>query len=157
VGKDNSSRPVYAIAIDPGGTTGIAIVPHDEDPWAIEVLQLSGEHHLQLLTLLHDLSPSVVITESFINVGNEAARLASSEMIGVIKCYAQATDTEVVWQAPSIGKQFFTDQRLKQTGLYIVGLQHARDAVRHYAYFRSFTVGDKSILRGGQGSVSKLY
>ena len=133
----------------------MATVLYEEDPWTVELLQLSGEHHLQLLTYLHDMAPETIICESFHNVGNEAARLHSSEIIGVVKVYSPSHRTcTVVWQSPATGKAFWTDARLKQCGLYVPGVQHARDATRHYAYWRMFTLNDKSILFG-RGSANR--
>jgi hypothetical protein len=148
----NGKHMAYAVALDPGGTTGVAAVRLESEPWMIEVWQLTGEHHLLLAQQLHDWAPETIICEQFFNVGNEAARLMSSEMIGVVKAYSQATDTPVVWQSPATGKQFWTDEKLKQCGIYIPGLPHARDAIRHYAYWRTFTINDHAILQRDQGT-----
>jgi hypothetical protein len=145
--QSNGNRMAYALALDPGGTTGVAAVRLESEPWVIEVWQLTDEHHLLLAQQLNDWCPETIICESFHNVGNEAARLMSSEYIGIVKLYAQATDTPVVWQSPATGKEFWTDLRLKQCGIYIPGLPHARDAIRHYAYWRTFTLNDRAILQ----------
>jgi hypothetical protein len=150
--QDNGTRKVYAIAIDPGGTTGLAMAPFETEPWKVLVQEMTGEHHMDLIHLLYDNRPEFLICETFHNVGNEAARLHSSEIIGCVKAYSQATHTPVVWQSPATGKQFWTDEKLKQCGLYVVGLQHARDAVRHYAYWRLFTLNDRAILQRDQGT-----
>jgi hypothetical protein len=39
----------------------------------------------------------------------------------------------VVWQSPADAKGVFTDARLRQHGLWVVGNEHARDAMRHLA------------------------
>lgn len=137
---------MYCVALDPGGTTGVATVPNADEPWVIEPRQFEGEHHATLLSYLEFSRPETIIAESFYRTANEAARLASSEIIGVVKAYAQATATPVVWQSPSTGKGFWSDLRLKKCGLYVVGKPHARDAIRHYAYWRTFTLKDSSLL-----------
>ena len=145
----------YCVALDPGGTTGVATVASEDEPWTIEARQLTGEHHLELLTYLWDCAPRTIVCESFLHTANEAARLVSSEMIGVVKAYSQSSGTPVVWQSPSIGKSFWTDIQLKHFGLYVAGVQHARDAIRHYAYWRAFTMKDQTIFLGAQASVDR--
>jgi hypothetical protein len=147
---------MYCIALDPGGTTGVASVESELDPWTIEARQFSGDHHLQLLCYLSVSAPQTIVCESFYHTANEAARLSSSEMIGIVKAYSQGADVPVVWQAPATGKAFWTDDKLKDHGLYVVGLRHARDAIRHYAHWRAFTLKDRSILVERKGTVTRL-
>ena len=149
----------YCIALDPGGTTGVAMVENEEQPWEITALHLGGSHHQALFRLLVDRRPSVVVCETFENRGQSsstqarAASLVSREYIGIVKLYLQATGATGEWQSSSTGKQFWDDEKLKEYGLYCPGLKHARDAIRHYAYWRVFTFGDKSILRGTTGHI----
>jgi len=95
---------------------------------------------------LQVMEPSIIICESFQNRSQEAASLAPLEYIGVVRDYGQETGTPVVWQSASTGKAFWSDDKLLKVGLYIRGLRHARDAIRHYAYWQSFKQGDKSRL-----------
>ena len=147
----------YCVAIDPGGTTGIAVAKTDANPWTLSVQQLTGQHHLQLLELLYKLRPDVVVCESFENRGIGSAILEPREYIGVVKVYLQETRAAGVWQSASTGKAFWTDERLQRHNLYFQGARHARDAVRHYAHWRTFTLKDRSLLeRKQRGLVIRL-
>jgi hypothetical protein len=139
---------VYAVAFDPGGTTGIAIVEYEAQPWNIGVMQMSGEHHERLYAFLHQVSPQHIICESFQNRGQDAAILTSLEYIGVVKLYCQTVNKPPASQLASTGKGFWNNVTLHKHGIYIEGLRHARDAIRHYAYWRTFTLKDHSLLRG---------
>lgn len=138
------------VALDPGQTTGVAVIPNEGLPWNIVAMQLTGAHHSTLLELLVSHKPSVVICETFQNRGQDSAVLASVEYIGVVKLYLQLSKATGVWQSSSTGKQFWDDERLQQYGLYIKGLPHARDAIRHYAYWRAFKEQDKAIFMTGR-------
>jgi hypothetical protein len=155
--RERQALFTYCIALDPGQTTGVALIRDKSKPWAIETLQLEGDHHLDLHRFLFALRPKFVVCETFENRGQDAALLTSREYIGVVKVYQQLTRCDVIWQNSSTGKQFWKDERLHKCGLYTKGQKHARDATRHYAYWRVFKLGDKSILEGTRGSVTKLH
>jgi hypothetical protein len=137
---------VYAIALDPGGTTGVAIVKEPEHLWHVTVDELTGDHHRKLFQLLHTSAPSFVICESFENRGMSNTSIVSMEYIGIVKLYLQQSGASGIWQSASTGKAFWTGAKLKEYGLYVAGLRHARDAIRHYAAWRTFTNQDRSLL-----------
>lgn len=141
---------VYAVALDPGGTTGIAIVKDSSQPWNLSVGELTGEHYRKLFRYLGVLQPMYLICETFENRGQSAAVLTSKEYIGVVKLYLQRSDTHGIWQSASTGKAFWSDDMLRRYNLYVKGLRHARDAIRHYAAWRTFTIGDRDLLEGRQ-------
>jgi hypothetical protein len=144
----------YAVALDPGGTTGVAVVRDQRKPWALSVEQMEGEHYRALFRTLYTLEPEYIICETFENRGQSNTILVSKEYIGVVKLYLQRTGTTGVWQSASTGKAFWTDDKLKKYNIYVAGLKHARDAVRHYAAWRTFTMGDRSLLeRKSEGSI----
>jgi hypothetical protein len=136
----------YAVALDPGGTTGVCLVPKEERPWDLCVLELTGEHHSILFQFLLRAKPKFVICESFENRSQEAAILASRELIGIVKAYVYESDATAIWQSASTGKAFWDDAKLRKAGIYVPGLKHARDAIRHYAYWRTFKILDHSLL-----------
>lgn len=147
---------MYAVALDPGETTGVAMVRSVEDPWRIEVCQLDGEHHWDLLRLIRRCDPEVLICESFENRGQDSAILASREYIGIVKLYLQTSSATGVFQSAATGKAFWSNSKLDEHGLYVKGLQHARDAIRHYLYWRTFKVKDRSLLLTKKGTVGRL-
>jgi|SRR5579862_6307832 len=142
---------MYCVAIDPGQTTGIAYVRDEQHPWHIEFRQLGPEeHHADLASQLRYWAPSIVVCESFENRANEAALIISAEYIGVVKAYGQEYGRPVVWQSAATGKAFWTDDKLRKHNLFARGMKHARDACRHYLYYRTFTLKDQSLLQGGR-------
>jgi len=136
----------YCIALDPGETTGICVVEKESEPWAIRPVELGGQHHSKLLKFLHSEMPRFVVCETFENRGQSSAVLSSREYIGVVKVYLQVTKAAGIWQSASTGKFFWTDDKLKAHGLYVVSKKHARDAVRHYAPWRTCQLNDYSLI-----------
>jgi hypothetical protein len=144
----------YCISLDPGGTTGVALVQREAKPWHIVAMHLGGNHHLELHRLLFQCRPKVVVCESFENRSHDPAILASCEYIGIVKLYLQSTRSTGVWQNSSTGKQFWSDDKLKEHGLYIPGMKHARDAIRHYAYYRTFSLKDQSLFSDARAFIT---
>ena len=140
---------MYCVALDPGGTTGFAIIPNERTPWHIEVLQLGPEeHHAQLFRQLTIWKPTILLVESFENTGQVAADLAAREYIGICKAYAQAArDCTPHSQHAATAKAFWNDEKLRDYGLYVPRQRHARDAIRHYLYYRTFKCADQSLLK----------
>ena len=139
---------MYCVAFDPGGTTGICVVPSASNPWYTEELELGPKpHHAELAFILRTLwKPELMICEAFENVTNEAALLVAVEYIGIVKMHAEEYGVELHFQSASIAKQFWTNDKLGRVGKRTKG-RHARDALRHYLYYRTFTLKDLSLLR----------
>ena len=136
----------YVVSLDPGGTTGVCLVRNEDQPWQLEVAEFKGQHQRVLREFLSTLEPEIVICETFQNRSQEAASLAPLEYIGIVNAYLQETGKRGIWQSASTGKAFWDDGKLLRTGLYIKALKHARDAIRHYAYWRSFKCNDRTML-----------
>lgn len=138
---------MYCVALDPGETTGVCLVRAHYQPWKLEFEQIGPKpHHLHLLHHLALWNPSTIVCESFDNRGNAAAMSISLEYIGVVKAYAQSRHCKLVMQSASTGKQFWTDGKLRKYGVH-TPMRHARDACRHYLYYRTFTLKDQSLLK----------
>lgn len=146
---------MYCVALDPGGTTGVAYVREEAHPWNLEVLQLGPDpHHSDLLRFLNIAKPEVIVCESFQNRSQETVVLTSMEYIGIVKLYRQMRLGRLVFQSSSIGKAFWDDTKLRSYHTYAPGMKHARDACRHYLYWRTFTCRDKSLIsREREGAV----
>lgn len=139
---------MYCVALDPGGTTGVCIVQSAEYPWALKAMQIGPhEHHSGLLKLLTLWKPDLIICESFENRSHDAAWLVSAQYEGVVKAYCGLANSKLVLQNASTGKAFWSDGKLRQHGLYVPRMTHARDAVRHYLYWRTFKLGDQTLLK----------
>lgn len=123
------------IALDPGTTTGIAVYWEKIDEWG--QFEYGPEpHHIKLEALLIATRPDVLITESFIfQPSRRKIVLDSVEYIGVAKLYCGHAGKELVQQTASQGKAFWSDQKIKQIGLWLPNQGHAMDATRHLLFW----------------------
>jgi hypothetical protein len=124
------------IGFDPGGTTGVAIFDDDTDGFSWERDQVVGEdHHETLWNYLLKEMPDVIVCERFQIRNNVAASTTALEYIGVIKCFAQLSNTTLIMQTPSQAKGFWNDAKLRRCQLYLPSSGHAMDATRHVLYY----------------------
>lgn len=127
------------IALDPGGTTGVAAVvydvPIDVQEQEFTTLHIGPhEHHADLWNKLYLFRPTKIVCESFEfrqNKQRDNINLMSKEYIGLVKTFSAITNTPVVFQTAAIGKGFVSDEKLKAMGLWVPGKKHAMDAMRH--------------------------
>jgi len=159
-------------ALDPGGTTGVAmydcdvIFNTDEQPelhnekW--DSMQIGPEpHHKTLYHMLErrHVANTIVVCESFQYrrpVDAPSVSLISVEYIGLVNLLVQERpDIQVVWQTtgkviPPKNKNmaggFWTDDKLKQVRKWSPGRKHANDAMRHLLYYMAFTMGRRDLL-----------
>lgn len=121
------------LGIDPGGTTGWALVRD-----LLEVVD-GGETRDRDEVLLQIPRADEIVVESFRlrpskgrALGGE--RLVASEIIGAVE---EALEREgrkpPVLQDPSV-KRLLPDPALRALGLWLPGRGHARDAIRHAGY-----------------------
>ncbi len=128
------------LALDPGVTTGYVLV-EDED-----LSPFNGTFHGQLLPgfiwdLLMNVQPDVIVCERFLHVQRTKVDYTPVEVIGVVKEWCrQHPKTKLNFQTPA-ERMFFTDDRLREYGMYFKGKRHANDAARHYLYWRHFGLG----------------
>jgi hypothetical protein len=138
------------VAVDPGGTTGIA-------EWNVQEEKLyqfqigPQEHHLELWEYLSATAPDLIICERFNYQRREldkgvALVLVSREYIGVCKLYAHAVHHKLVMQQPSC-MALFHDARLKALGFYRPAMVHANDATRHLFYYITTEMKDDTWIR----------
>lgn len=144
-------QPVILIlAIDPGGTTGLALGKTNDDGSKFSVLH-TGELKLtpfELLGVLDSIQPQIVVSESFefrqaVDGKRTGTRLDSRDLLGVCSMWTTANDRRYILQTPAQAKGSFPNSRLKQYGAYTVGSEHARDATRHLLYWAYWGKGSK--------------
>lgn len=125
------------LALDPGKTVGHAWFELDGseilDVYAgqmdwIEFLysfrKISKEKDFELLIENYTIRSNTVAA----NLNKE---LLTAKIIGVIEWYCRLNDIKYQFQPAGIGNAFFDKQRLKEMDLWVVGKNHARDAIRH--------------------------
>lgn len=128
------------LAIDPGVTTGLASNIHV--PLLIPVRPLawqfsSTEHdspHWEFLETLENYDPDVIVCERFdFRQAKLGVDYTAVEYIGLVKLHCEINNVPIIWQGQDAKskKSFWTDDKLKQLGLYIPGQPHAMDAQKH--------------------------
>lgn len=122
------------LCLDPGGTTGYALMFVTEDEQAEVTRQgqirdgLKGflDFHWDVL---EDIKIDKIVCESFsLREGIYGADLSPVSIIGALE--ALYPTTEIVYQEPKL-KPLCDNERLKRLGLYVPGKDHMMDAVRH--------------------------
>ena len=121
------------LSLDPGGTTGYAIVDYTDSDFKVETSgQIKGglkgfiewdseQYDADLLDL--------IVCESFaLREGIYGADLSPVYIIGALEALYQ--DNKKVYQEPKL-KPLCDDARLKRMGLFEPGKPHRNDAVRH--------------------------
>jgi hypothetical protein len=127
------------LAIDPGLASGIMYGTPD-----------NFEHDIipfpQIYSYLDDLISTirfdVVVIENFLISGQTGKKTQapwSLKIIGACEHICIRENVEMVLQTPSEAKNFITDKKLKEFGLWFKGEGHDRDAARHYMlwYFKN--------------------
>ena len=157
------------IAIDPGGTTGIATFSYNTRLWHTFQIPYDPirlyEFFASMLDNAHDsaslLDTVTVICESFdyrpvgkYNFGGNRSipkvDLIPRNVIGILELACAYAKQEIIWQKPSCvngddGSKsgdpnvFWTNDRLTMLGLYKRSQIHAMDATKHILYYRAFT------------------
>jgi hypothetical protein len=142
---------VYAMGVDPGGTSGVSIIGVHERtiyrdyPGRIsyfEAFEVSGGYTAQALEIAavsREFYPLALIVESFY----PAKPITSEEYLSPIRVgerIAFCVETSYLicpffWQTPSQAMSTATDTRLKQWGLYQSGPDHMKDSTRHAITF----------------------
>lgn len=132
------------VALDPGGTTGVATVKIDDAgvcTWSWDQLGPQEHHHELWTTLCDELANTgdlTIVCESFEfrqNRQRDNINLMSREYIGVVKLFSATYGTPVVFQTAGLAKPFVTDAKLKVMDLWVPGQKHAMDATRHAVTF----------------------
>lgn len=121
------------LSLDPGGTTGYAIVDYTDSDFKVEYSgQIKGglagflEQDAEMLELHYF---DLIVCESFtLREGIYGADLSPVYIIGALEALYQ--EKKIVYQEPKL-KPLCDDARLKRMGLYEAGKPHRNDAVRH--------------------------
>lgn len=135
--------PKIVVTLDPGGTTGTCMASISPE----YVLCTVGEgdyNEQQLRNYLTAVSPHYIVCETFEyrNKSRAGLVLTSRNLIGIVNLYvADNPSTRLFMQSPAQGKAFFTNDMLKKMELYPVGVQHGRDALRHFLRWFWFGFG----------------
>lgn len=139
------------LCLDPGGTTGVALLEYDEEtePAIIWHKQIEGGLHGFLnfhWDQLEDWLYSEIVCESFtLREGVYGVDLSPTYIIGALEALHPVDD--IIYQEPSM-KPLCDDERLKKMGLYTPGRGHAMDAVRHGVIYLRNKKHKPTLLKG---------
>lgn len=142
------------LAVDPGGVSGVAWVRFKLDELRdiegllrskLECGEVAGgflDQCKRLSRALEVVNPTHVVVENFmLRVGgpmlSRTDGLIPVRLIGAIELLVWQRDPALCFnlQNASSAKSIATDARLKDWGLWMVGQDHARDAIRHLVVF----------------------
>jgi hypothetical protein len=150
--------PGVIIAIDPGGTTGVAWWTADGrevNPSQFQTKQIgpcTDDAELwYLTTVLGGIIRSNpnrrirVIGESFDFRMEERYRdkidYTAAEVIGALRLWHHPLDQDQIFmefKGAGLGKGFWSDEKIKKIGLWRQGQRHAMDAMRHLLRYMAF-------------------
>lgn len=134
------------IAVDPGVMTGYTYARITEDKH-LEVYPFQMTDDVDdFYRRLQDFAPDVIIIEDFEfrNRSRAGLNLFPVQMIGIARLYELTEPTgkcQLITQAASIGKAYYTDVLLKKHGLYKRGIPHGTDSLRHLLQWVTFRGG----------------
>jgi hypothetical protein len=158
--------PFYGrvLALDPGETTGFAVFDSRPDgvgetakarlvDW-MEINQIKTwpeRDCVQNLTALFDrIRPTILVYESYRvydwkSDDHKWSPVHTTQVIGSIWTLAIQRSIPRCEQSAQNAKGFWTDDRLKDYGIYLKAVKHGRDATRHAMHFLCF--GNKEISK----------
>lgn len=157
------------MAIDPGGTTGVATYDYHAKLWHTHQIPYEPIKLYEFfLPRVNSPVLSTIICESFdyrpvgkYDFGGSRAipkvDLTPRNVIGILELACAYAGNDIIWQSPSTingddGKKtnnpsvFWTDEKVKKLGLYKPNNVHAMDAVKHILHYRSFTLGETNLF-----------
>jgi len=130
------------LTFDPGQTTGVAW----RDPASDDVRSL--EVHGDDVTIMLDgfrTGPGVdeVVYEIFRSRPGPAVNLSAPHCIGRLFAWAEAHGVPIIGQEVAAAKRRVNDDRLRESGNWVRGSTHERDARRHLLYREEKATGVK--------------
>lgn len=138
--------PLNVLSLDPGVTTGYCAGCLDSNTFFLAPGQEQLGHR-EIYKLLTAWSPDHVVCEDFefrpgIYSQQDALVLTSLEYIGVVELWCDP-GVKLYRQKAAEGKGYFSNEKLKQLGVYKQNLAHGMDALRHLLHWFVFKEGYK--------------
>jgi len=144
------------LAFDPGETVGWAFMNGQflDDCGQHRTTEFTRPQIMGIGELIRSIAPNVVVCESYRVYGWKTEshannELHTSQIIGIIRSICLDWGIPYAMQSAQIAKGFCTDEKLQQWGFWQTGQKHARDAIRHAAYYQIFGALDKCWTAAG--------
>jgi hypothetical protein len=144
------------LAFDPGETVGWAYVEQGDlrESGQVRTTEFTWDQIDKLRQLIRDKAPTVVVYESYRvyswktddHAWNE---VHTAQIIGIIRSVCLEQNIPYITQTAQVAKQFVTDDKLQDWGLWKKGEKHARDAIRHAVYCTLFGKQEQMHTRNG--------
>jgi len=134
------------ISLDPGVTTGYAIGHIKDGVMVVRAGQDTWSHH-DLWHELHLAKPDAIVMESFEyrNKSRPGLILYSCELIGIAHLFCspsyQNPSVPLYMQSAAKGKSYYSNTHLQNAGVYVRGIPHGMDALRHLLHWYTFGAG----------------
>lgn len=132
------------LVFDPGETTGVAAFDGGVLTFVNQFKTKDrSKFHRQFKALYEHIRPTFVLFEdyriySWRRDQHAWSGLHTPKLIGHIEALCCVYNLPYHTQMAVQAKQFCTDNRLKEWGIYHKGFQHGRDAIRHGCYYLLF-------------------
>jgi hypothetical protein len=146
--KEADRKFSTVLSLDPGETTGYALfetTPTSANmvyfgqvkTWELDKAIIAFTH------LLDTYKPNIVVFEAYRIYEWKTDQHTNSEVptlqvIGCLKTLCIQRSIPFTDQSAQVAKQFVTDEKLTAWNFYHAGVRHARDAIRHGAYYLLF-------------------
>jgi hypothetical protein len=139
------------LSLDPGVTTGYCLAKLNGRKLSIDVGQADWTL-AQMFQRVREVAitrNSHIIYETFEyrNAARMGLNLTPVKMIGVIEVFKEWYEPLCgFWpQSAAQGKGFYSDEKLKELGVYVKGKKHGRDATRHLLQWLTFGAGSQYV------------
>lgn len=124
------------LGVDPGKTTGIALIDDDLTLWRLEEVKGGVEGFIQFWQerIIGSIMPDEIICESFhTREGKHGVDTTPLVVIGALKAFAEIVGIQVVMQPPGGRLKRLPDSVMKRLDLYPPGRENrnCREALRH--------------------------
>jgi len=145
------------VALDPGVTTGYAVGVVNDGLMTVTKTGQEVWSHQELWHQLHLAQPDAIVCESF-EYRNSKQRaglvLFSCELIGIVHLYCspsyKSPTAKLYMQSAAKGKSYYSNQHLQNSGVYVRGIPHGMDALRHLLHWYTFGQGFELNTKGFQ-------
>lgn len=143
----NWAPPERLLALDPGETMGWAVFENFQ-VIAADQVRLKEDPFKPTIALFDQWMPTHVVMEDYKIYAWKATKHSWSELftpklLGTIELLCAQRELPIKKQMAQLAKGFCSDEKLLRWGIDPKGKKHARDAVRHGAYFILFDKGGK--------------
>lgn len=159
--------PEVILGLDPGGTTGWCRWHRDKDDYNLVQFDtaLADPEKIRLfvkyLRCQYAWNDTLdVVCEIFEyrqedSMGRTKIDYTPAKVEGAVRYihaymeHNEPGDSKLVFQQANQAKgkgAFWTEDKLRRVGLWKPGEPHAMDALRHVLYYRTFTLGDQTLL-----------